>query len=71
MGRQILRKKYGAVENEGWRIGNKDELQKLIREEDIVKYAQAQRIKWRGQLNRMEKIKRERKITEWDPRVIR
>jgi hypothetical protein len=69
-GKTDTEKEVWCSGNEGWRTGD-NELQKLIREEVIVKYAQAQRIKWRGQLNRMEEIKRERKITEWYPRVIR
>jgi hypothetical protein len=35
---QVLRKIYGAVHNEeGWRIRNNDEFEKLIRGEDIIK----------------------------------
>jgi hypothetical protein len=43
--RQILRRIYGPVETEeGWRIRNSDELKKLMRGNDIVKYIRAQRI---------------------------
>ena len=57
--RQILRV-YGPVQTEeGWRIRNNDELEKLMRGEDVVKYLRAQRIKWWGHLNRMEKTKSE------------
>jgi hypothetical protein len=57
--RQILRV-YGPVQTEeGWRIRNNDELEKLMRGEDVVKYIRAQRIKWWGHLNRMEKTKSE------------
>jgi hypothetical protein len=38
-----------------------------MREEDTVKYVTARRIKWWGCLNRMEKTKTVRKITEWNP----
>jgi hypothetical protein len=38
-----------------------------MRREDIVKYITAQRIKWWGHLNGMEKTKIVRKITEWNP----
>jgi len=46
-------------------------LQKLIKEEDIVKYIRAQRIKWWGHLNRVEDMKLAKKITDWNPIVIR
>jgi hypothetical protein len=46
---------------------NNDELKKLMRGEDIFKYIRAQRIKWWGHLNRVEKQKQARKITEWNP----
>jgi hypothetical protein len=49
------------------RIRNKDELGKLMRGEDTVKYIRAQRIKGWGHLNRMEKTKTVRNITEWNP----
>ena len=42
---------------EGRRIRNNNEMWKLIKEEDIVKYTKEQRIKWWGQLNSMEDIK--------------
>jgi hypothetical protein len=45
--RQILRRIYGPVQTEeGWRIRNNDELEKLLGGDDIAKYERAQRIKW-------------------------
>jgi hypothetical protein len=56
--RQILRRIYGPVQTEeGWRIRNNDKLEKLMREENVVKYIRAQRIKLWGHLNRMGKNK--------------
>ena len=56
--RQILRRIYGAVQTEEvWRIQNSDELEKLRRGEDTVKYLRVQRIKWWEHLNRMGKTK--------------
>ena len=49
---------------EGWRTGNDDEWEKLLR--GIVTYIRAQRIKWWGHLNRMEETKTTRKIMERD-----
>jgi hypothetical protein len=54
---------YGPVQTEGWRIRNNDELEKLMRGKDVVKCIREQRIKWWGQLNRMETAKIVRKIT--------
>jgi hypothetical protein len=66
--RQILRRIYGPVQTEeGWKIKNNDEFQKFMRGADIVKYIRAQRIKWWGHLNGMEKTKTVRKIMEWNP----
>ena len=52
---------------ERWRMRNNDELEKLMRGENIVTYTRAQRIKWWGHLKRMEETKKVRKITEWSP----
>jgi hypothetical protein len=57
--RQILRRINGPVQTEeGWRIRNNYALEKLMKGEGIVKYTRAQRIKWWGHLNRMEKRKK-------------
>jgi uncharacterized membrane protein len=56
------------VETEdGRRIGNNDELEKLMRGENIVTYTRAHRIKWWEHLKRMEDTKKVTKITEWSP----
>jgi hypothetical protein len=58
----------GSVQTkEGWGIKNSDELEKLMRGEDIVKYIRAWRIKWWGHLSGMERTKTVRKIKEWNP----
>ena len=63
-----LRRICGIVQTEEeWRIGNNDELTKLMREEDVVKCIRVQWIKWWGHLNRMETNRTVRKITEWNP----
>jgi hypothetical protein len=46
---------YGSVQcKEEQRIRNNNEMQNLIRGEDIFEYMKAQRVKWWGYLNRME-----------------
>ena len=67
---QILRKIFGPVQyKEGWRIRSNNEVQKVIKGIDIVKYIKAQRIKWWRHLNRMEHTKLlVKKITGWKPK---
>ena len=70
--RQIIRKISGPIQcKEGWKIRSNNELQKLIKGADTVKYTKAQRIQWWGHLNRMEDIKLVKKITDWNPTGVR
>ena len=47
--RKILRGIFGSTkENETWRIKNNEELDKLIKHENIVNYIKAQRLSWFG-----------------------
>ena len=47
--RQVLRREYGSVDTEEeWRISIYDELEKLVRGEDVDQQIRAQRIKWWG-----------------------
>jgi len=53
--RKILRKIYGSVkENELWRIRRNDELEAIIKGENIVRFIKCQRIRWLGQIERMQ-----------------
>ena len=53
--RKILREMYGPVkENELWRIGRNDELEAIIKGENIVRFIKCQRIRWFGHIERME-----------------
>jgi hypothetical protein len=53
--RQILGKLFGPIQYEGrWRIRSNNELQKLIKGEDVIKYVKTQKIKLCGHLNRMK-----------------
>jgi len=52
--RQILGKLFGPIQcQEWWRIRSNNELQKLIKGEDVVKYVKTERIKLCWRLNRM------------------
>ena len=53
--RKILRKIYRAVkENELWRIRRNDELEAIIKGENIVRFIKCQRIRWLGHIERMQ-----------------
>jgi hypothetical protein len=66
--RQVLRRICGPVQTEeGWRMINNYELEKLMRGGIIVKHVRAQRIKWWGHINRVGKTKTVRKIEKRNP----
>jgi hypothetical protein len=53
--RKILRKIYGPVkENELWRIRRNDELEDIIKGENIVRFIKIQLIRWLGHIERMQ-----------------
>jgi hypothetical protein len=53
--RKILRKMYGPVkENELWGIRRNDELEDIIKDENIVRFIKSQRIQWLRHLERMQ-----------------
>ena len=53
--RKTLRRIYGPVkENELWRIRRDDELESIIKGENIVRFIKGQRIRWLGHIERMQ-----------------
>jgi hypothetical protein len=42
------------MENNVWRIRYNEELDKLLKGDDIVRFIKSQRIRWLGQVERME-----------------
>jgi len=53
--RKILRKIYGPVkENELWRTRRNDELEAIIKGENIVRFNKCQRIRWLGHIESMQ-----------------
>ena len=55
--RKILRKIYGPLkENELWRIRRNDELESIIKGENIVRFIKCQRIRWLVHIERMQDI---------------
>jgi hypothetical protein len=53
--RKVLRRIYGPTKKSDgtWRIKTNEELNKLIRNKNIVNYIKAQRIAWFGHTHRM------------------
>jgi hypothetical protein len=50
-----MRKIYGPVkENELWRIRRNDELEDIIKGENIVRFIKSHRIRWLGHIERMQ-----------------
>ena len=66
--RKILRGTFRPTkENQTRRIMNDEELDKLIKHENIVNYITAQRLSWFGHLQRMPEARATKKIFKWDP----
>jgi hypothetical protein len=64
--RQILRKISGPINIDNiWRIRNKVEIDKLIKDADIVRFIKAQRIKWLGHIQSMDQARPTRKLLDW------
>jgi hypothetical protein len=54
-----------------WRIKNNEELDKLIKHENIVNYIKAQRLSWFGHIQRMPEARAAGKIFKWNPLTAR
>jgi len=66
--RKILRKIFGLnCENESWRIITNKELDKLIKHENIINFARAQRLGWYGHIERMQDTRKVKAIHAWKP----
>jgi len=53
--RKTLQKIYGPVKDkELWRIQRNDELEVIIKGENIVRFIKCQRIRWLGHIERMQ-----------------
>jgi hypothetical protein len=66
--RKILRKIFGPTyENRSLRIKAKVELDKLIKHEDTINFARAQRLGWYGHIERMQETRMVKAIHSWKP----
>ena len=70
--RKILRRIFGPTkENQTSRIENNEELDKLIKHENIVDYIKAQRLSWFGHIQRMPEARATEIIFKWNPLTTR
>ena len=70
--RKILGGIFGPTkENHIWRIKDNEELDKLIKHENIVKYIKAQRLGWFGHIQIMPEARTAKKIFKWTPLTTR
>jgi hypothetical protein len=67
--RKILRSAYGPVQdtNNGWRVRTNQEIEALIKEENVVRFIKSQRLAWYGHVNRMEDNKSVKAIMKCNP----
>ena len=67
--RRVLRKIYRPTQdNDGaWRIKINEELEKLIRKKNILRFIKSQRLRWAGHVIRMDTTRTVKKLTEWEP----
>ena len=63
-----MRKIFGPTyENGSWRIKTNEELDKLIKHENIINFARAQKPGWYGHIERMLEIRMVKTIHAWKP----
>jgi hypothetical protein len=68
--RKIIRRIYGLVmENNVWRMRYNEELNTLLKVEDIVRFIKSQRIRWLGHVERMEDNAVPKRMLKGRPRM--
>ena len=66
--RKILRKIFGPTyENGSWRIKTNEELDKLIKHENVINFARSQRLGWYGHIERIKGTRMVKAIHAWKP----
>ena len=66
--RQILRKIFGPVNIDSvLRIRNNMQIDNLTEGADIVRFIKAQRVKWLGHIQRMDRARPTGKLLDWRP----
>jgi hypothetical protein len=70
--RKILREIFGPTkENQTWRIKNNEELDKLMKHENVVNYNKAQRLSWFGHIQSVLEARATKKTFKWNPLTTR
>jgi CRISPR/Cas system CSM-associated protein Csm2 small subunit len=71
--RKVLRRIYGPTKKSDgtWRVKTNEELNKLIRNKNIINYIKAQRIAWFGHIHRMPANNMIKKVYERSPALTR
>jgi len=70
--RKILRGIFWPTkEKQTWRINNSEELNKVIKHENIVNYINAQRLSWFSHIQRMPEARAAQKIFKWNSLTTR
>jgi hypothetical protein len=68
--RKIPRRIFGPTkENQVWRVKTSEELDKLIKQKNIINYIKAQRLSWFGHVKRMPDTRTVKKIFNWEPEL--
>jgi hypothetical protein len=66
--RKVLRGIFEPMkDNQTWSIKTNEELDKLIKHENIVSYIKAQRLSWFGHIYRMPDTRTAKRILKWNP----
>jgi hypothetical protein len=70
--RKIERNIFGPTrENQLWRIKTNDQLDKLIKHQNIINHTKALRLSWFGHIQRMPESRTVKKIFNWTPLTTR
>jgi competence protein ComGF len=66
---KILRRIHGPVQdsNNEWRVRTNQEIEALMKEENIVRFIKSQKLACYGHVNRMEDNKNVKAIKKWNP----
>jgi hypothetical protein len=67
--RKILRKIFGPTKQQNglWRIKTNEELDKLIKHKNIIRFVKTQRLNWLGHIERMTEERVVKQINNWKP----